>query len=196
MKLKMAENSLFAILLRKPWWISMAISAVLGLATSAILPARFAAFGIAGGLPFLVVGVIAFFRQRGAPSAARIAHMRDMVSAISWRDFSGAVQAAFRRDGYDVVRQVGPAADFAIEREGHRALISCKRWKAASIGVEPLRELHAASEAHAAQQSIFIGIGPLTDNARHFANEKKILVMQDAELAQLLQGLVAKAESV
>lgn len=192
MKLKMAENSLFAILLRNPWWISIAIAAVAGLGMTAMLPSRFSAVGFTAGLPFFVIGVIAFFKQIRAPSAARIAHMRDTVSAMSWRDFSAALEAAYQRDGYAVDRHAAPAADFRVTREGRSALVSAKRWKAASIGVEPLRELKAAAETAGAQESIFIAIGQLSDNARVFAREKNVRVLQDAELAKLLQGMVAK----
>lgn len=193
MKLKMAENSLFAILLRKPWWISMMIAVVGGLVVSAMLPARLAAFGVAAGVPFLVIGVIAFFRQFGAPSAARIAQTRDTVRMMSSRDFAAAITAAYRRDGYVVTPHAGPAADFICVRDGRTTLVSCKRWKAANIGIEPLRALHAAAQAGTAQETIFIGIGQLSENARRFAQEKKVRVIQEAELARLLQGMVAQA---
>ncbi|GAB3554331.1 restriction endonuclease [Noviherbaspirillum agri] len=193
MKLKMAENSLFAILLRKPWWISMVIAGVCGLAFSALMPARFAVAGMAAGMPFFIIGIIAFIRHLGKPSAARIAHTRETVRTMSWPGFASAIEAAYRRDGYEVARHAGAAADFRITRGGRCALVSCKRWKAASIGVEPLRELHAAATAQDAQESIFIGIGQLSDAARRFAQEKQIRLVQEAELAQLLQGMVAQS---
>ena len=192
MKLKMAENSLFAILLRKPWWISMLIAVVGALAVSAMLPAPLDAVGLTAGLPFFVIGVIAFFRQLGAPSEARIAQTRDTVCAMSSRDFAAAIEAAYQRDGYAVTRHGGPAADFMCARDGRTSLVSCKRWKAASIGIEPLRELHAATQACAAQEAIFIGIGQLSEAARRFAQEKQIRVLQEAELARLLQGMVVQ----
>jgi restriction system protein len=65
--------------------------------------------------------------------------------------------------------------------------VSCKRWKAASTGVEPLRELHAAAERREAHESVYITAGQLTDNARQFAREKGIRVMEGEGLAQLLK---------
>ena len=38
MKFKMAEKSLFAILLRSPWWISFVVVGVIVLAAGALLP--------------------------------------------------------------------------------------------------------------------------------------------------------------
>ena len=45
MKLKMAPNSLFAILLRSPWWISVGIAVVMGLLSAALLPEGFRVIG-------------------------------------------------------------------------------------------------------------------------------------------------------
>ena len=55
----MSKNSLFAILLRAPWWISMAVVALLALAASALLPEPYVALGVMGGFPFLVIGSMA-----------------------------------------------------------------------------------------------------------------------------------------
>jgi restriction system protein len=112
-----------------------------------------------------------------------------MAGAMSWRDFSGAIEQAFRRDGYEVSRLDGPAADFLITRAGRTALVSCKRWKAVSNGLAPLRDLDTAAESREAGESIFITLGELTDNARRFAADKKIRVMQGAALAQLLGSI-------
>jgi restriction system protein len=190
MKLKMSQNSLFAILLRKPWWISIIIAVAVSLASSMMFPKPYAIYGISGGLPFLVIGMIAAVKQWRTPSAGRIAHTLETVTAMSWRDFSDAIEAAYRREGGEVKRLAGPAADFEITKDGYVSLVSCKRWKAASTGIEPLRELHVAAEACEARESIYIGVGQLTDNARRFADEKKIRVIQAAGLAQLLQGMV------
>jgi restriction system protein len=38
MKLKMSKNSLFAILLRSPWWMSFGLVAAIALAARALLP--------------------------------------------------------------------------------------------------------------------------------------------------------------
>ena len=58
MKLKMAPNSLFAILLRSPWWISVAIAVAMGLVGAALLPEGFRLIGVLSGLPFGVIGAV------------------------------------------------------------------------------------------------------------------------------------------
>lgn len=186
MKLKMAENSLFAILLRSRWWISIGIAAAIALLARASLRDEYVIYGALAGAPFLVIGIIAASRQLRAPGAARVAETLQAVGSMSWRDFSNLIEEAFRRDGYEVARLSGPQADFAMTRSGRTALVSCRRWKAASNGIEPLRELHAAMEAREAHESIYVTTGDITDNARRFANERKIRLLQGAELAQLL----------
>jgi hypothetical protein len=66
---------------------------------------------------------------------------------MSWNDFAAALETGFKRDGYDVHRLAGPAADFEIAKEGRRAVVSGKRWKVVATGVEPLRELEGAKNA-------------------------------------------------
>ena len=63
MKLKMSENSLFAILLRSPWWISLLIVAVITLLSFALLPEAYVGFGVMGAFPFLVIAVLAARKQ-------------------------------------------------------------------------------------------------------------------------------------
>lgn len=189
MKLKMSENSLFAILLRKPWWISIAIAAVVSLAASMLFPRAYAVYGVSAGFPFLVIGVIAAVRQWRAPGAALVAHTLESVTAMSWRDFANAIEAAYRRDGYEVKRREG-GADFEIAKDGRKTVVSGKRWKAANTGVEPLRELAAAAESCGAHDKFYITVGQLSDNARRYADEQGIRVLREAALAELLRGMV------
>ena len=189
MKLRMAKNSLFAILLRSPWWISVAIAAGIALISKAALPEKFVIYGIISGWPFLVIGMIAAWKQFRAPSPARVTATLEKISAMSWRDFSGVVEDAFRQDGYSVAKLSGPEADFAISKAGKTALVSCKRWKAARSGIEPLRDLQTAMEKQEAHEGIYLTTGAVSDNARRFALEKKVQVVQGADLARMLLAM-------
>jgi restriction system protein len=193
MKLKMSENSLFAILLRKPWWISILIGAVLSLLVSMVFPREYAVYGVSAGFPFFIIGIIGAVRQWQAPGAELVARTRESVAAMAWRDFADALDAAWRRNGYEVKRVAG-GADFEIVKDGRKSVVSAKRWKAANAGVEPLRELVAAAESCGAHERVYITLGQLSENATRFAGEKAIRVMRDDGLADLLRGMVrAKA---
>ncbi len=186
MKLRMAENSLFAILLRSRWWISFAVAAGIVAVVRLVLPGVPVAYAVFAALPFIVIGAIAGWRQLRQPSRARVVDTVEAVRAMSWGDFSGALEDAFRRDGYTVSRLAGPAADFELTKGGRTSLVAGKRWKVARTGVEPLRELDEAKRARDAHECIYVATGEVTDGALKFAREKGIRVVHGAELAKLL----------
>ncbi len=186
MKFRMSENSLFAILLRSSWWISLAIAAVIALAARMALPADLVPIGIMGAFPFLVIAVLAARRQWRAPSAARVQQTLAATGAMGWREFALLLEQAWRDEGYEVARREG-GADFQLTRAGVATLVSCKRWKAASLGVETLRELQAAMARAEVREGLCIALGEVTPQAGAFAKANGIAVLQAAELALLLR---------
>jgi restriction system protein len=189
MKLKMAPNSLFAILLRSPWWISVAIALAMGLVGAALLPEAYPVIGVLSALPFGEIGVIAARRQWQLPSAARVAQTRQALATMAWPAFADLLEQAFRRDGYTVQRGQTAGVDFELARQGRRMLVSARRWKSARTGQDALRALQAARDAAEAPDALYIGLGELSDNARPFAAQHGIAVWQAPELAQALRGL-------
>jgi restriction system protein len=189
LKFQMAKNSLFATLLRSPWWVSIAIAAVLALLAMALLPADYRAAGVLSTLPFVVIGAIAARRQWRLPSAAQVSQTLEAVGAMGWPAFAKLLEEAFRRDGYTVQRGTATPVDFELERRGRTMLVCARRWKSARTGVDALRALQTAREASDAPDALYIGLGELTDSARPFAAEHRIAVWQAAELAQALRGL-------
>ncbi|MCD0506298.1 restriction endonuclease, partial [Bordetella petrii] len=138
----MAKNSLFAILLRSPWWISLLVAAGLTLVGVAAVPPAYAPFLIFAAIPFWVIAGIAAWKQRGKPSEARVEQTATALAALPWPAFADVLEAGLRRDGCEVKRLNGGAADFEITRPaGGRALVTARRWKAASTGIEPLQRL-------------------------------------------------------
>jgi restriction system protein len=185
MKFKMSDKSLFALLLRSPWWISFVVAAVLGLVASALLPAEVSGLGMLFGFPFMVIGTMAAWRQRNAPKPAEVAQALSRCSAMSWGEFADALELAYTRQGYAVTRLNASAADFSLDKQGRTTLLSCKRWKAASHGVGVLTDLEALRQTMGAQDATYIGLGTITENARRFATAQGIYLMPEMELAQL-----------
>jgi len=183
MKSLMHRNSLFAILLRSPWWASVAVGAGVVAAMRFVLPEVYAFFAAA---PFLVVAGLAAWRQLRAPSAAKVARRLEALRAQPWEQFAGAVESAFRRDGYAVSRLDGRDADFELTKGGRTSLVSCKRWKVARTGIEPLRELHAARRKREAHECIYIAAGDISANALTFSAQNGVKLLHGAELAKLL----------
>lgn len=195
MKLKMSENSLFATLLRAPWWVSFVVMLAVALAAGALLPDAYKTAGMLGGFPFLVIGVIAAWRQRNALSPARIDELTAQARAMGWREFSAVVETALRKQGFEVRPLSNGPADFEIEKNGRITLVSAKRWKAASMGAEPLRELLDAVESQEAFSCSCMSLGVFSPAAVALARQHPIQLLGAVEIAQLVHdaGPVAKA---
>jgi restriction system protein len=184
MKLKMHDNSLFAVLLRSPWWVAGLVAAGAFGATRIFLPAEFAAFA---ALPFAVIAVHVAWKQLRAPSGRRVAATLERLRAMSWDEFAQAIEKGFGRDGYTVKRLGGKGADFELMKDARSTLVACKRWKATRIGIEPLRELEEMRRAREAAACIYVATGEVTAQARAFAAERNIRLLEGAELVRSVE---------
>jgi restriction system protein len=187
MKFKMAENSLFAILLRSRWWISFGVGAVWALLAAALVPQPYKIIAILGSLPFWVVGFVAFVRQYDQPTPEQQRALLELAAQDNWGNFANHLERAWIVEGYEVTRSKSEAADFVLRRQGQSTLVSAKRWKAATHGVEPLRALHQAMQAQQHDACAYVCIGALQDTAQRFADEQHIAILQGLTLATLLQ---------
>jgi restriction system protein len=183
--IKMPENSLFAVLLRSPWWISFAIAAAFVGLSKALLPDQYWLYGAFGGLTFVVIGFMALKKQWKLPGRQKVERTHQRVKDLSWTAFSAELERAFVRDGYRVKKLEG-GADFAITRAGRTGVVSAKRWKAGQHSEESLRQLYAQKGELDAADCTLIALEPLGAKAAAFAEQKKIQLMRAAGLAQLL----------
>jgi restriction system protein len=186
MKWKMSPNSLYAVLLRSPWWASLLVVLVIVLVSGALLPAEYRPFGMLASLPFLGIGLYRAWQQGQAPNPKRVAQALERASAMPWREFSAVLQQAYKHQGYDVAVLPGPAADLKLTFSGRTTLVSGKRWKAAAHGVEPLRELVSAKESLDADLCTYISLGAVSEQARSFAKEQGITLVSGQALAMLI----------
>jgi len=166
--------------------VSILVAAGAFALAKSLLSEALAPYGMFAALPFFVIGCVAGWKQLRAPSAARIDATLESLRALSWDEFSAALEDAYRRDGYAVSRLSIAGADLELAKSGRVSLVACKRWKVARAGVEPLRELEAARQAREAHEGIYLAAGGITDNALAFAAEKNIRLLHGAELAKLL----------
>ena len=191
----MSDKSLFAVLLRSPWWVSFAVALAVGVAGFMLLPDRFKTVGALSGIPFVVIGSMAFWRQMRAPNPERIEATLQTLAALSSRDFLTALEAGYREDGYAVTRVNLGGADLSISKAGRTSLVNCKRWKAATHGVEPLREFNAAITKLDANQGIYVAVNPLSSAAASYASKNSIRLLPGNTLALLTRDHVAPAKA-
>ena len=186
MKLKMARNSLFAVLLRSPWWVSVLIVLLFVVVSFSLLPEPYRVMGALGGFPFAVIGLVALWQQSHLPSARRSEEILGAVRTMNWPEFSALLEEGFARQGYRVERSHG-AADFALSRQGVTTLVAARRWKAAHVGQEQLQALHGAAQAADAGSCLYVTLGDLSATAQTFAGRNDIKLMQGPALALLLK---------
>ena len=184
MKFRISENSLYAVLMRSPWWVSLLVAAGVFALVRLILSDGYAAFAV---LPFVVIGALAAWRQLRAPRGAALEKRLEALRALPWEAFASRLEQAWRREGYQVARFDGAGADYELSKAGRSTLVACKRWKASRTGVEPLRELAAAAKARGAAEGRYLALGEVTDTARDFAAGNALTLLGGAELAKLLR---------
>ena len=186
MKFKMSEKSLFAALLRAPWWVSFLVMFAVALVAGALLPEAYKTAGMLGAFPFFVIGVMAAWRQRNAISPSRIQELVEQARVMGWRDFSVLVEEALRQQGFVVTRLNEGPVDFQIEKNGRVTLVSAKRWKAATVGAEHLRELLAVRQSRDAFSCTCMSLGVFSQAAIDLANDSPMQLLGAANIAQLM----------
>ncbi|CAM3432479.1 restriction endonuclease [Paracidovorax anthurii] len=190
----MAPNSLFAVLLRSPWWVSFLVAGAIALVCGALLPPHIAPYAAVGAAPIFLVGCMAAWRQWRAPGATRLQAALDEAARLPWRSLADWLERAWQAEGQAVQRLAGGPADFRIEKGGRAALVSARRCKAGTHGVEPLRELHAAAQAQEGATGVYVVLqGSVSDAARDFARDHGLAIMQAPDLAALLLKAPAEA---
>lgn len=194
MQLKMRENSLFAILLRSPWWYSLLIGAAIVSVAFAILRAQHVIYGIAVAIPFFGVAAVACYRQMGQLSAREVAATVEWIRTARAGEFIHALTAAYAEAGYKTTPDKSNAADLQLEREGRVIFVSCKRVKAVNTGIKPLHALVAAGEQRQASTLVFIALGELSSEARAFADDNRIEILGGGDLAALIRRHVGKVD--
>jgi restriction system protein len=177
------KESLFAVLSRQPWWLSVLVAGALFGSAQLFLPAMISA---AIAIPFLGIACYAGWRQLRAPGAADVEATLSRIRNMPWENFSAVISEAYRRDGYAVTEVFKGAVDLKLDKAGRITVVSCKRWKVAHTGIGPLRDLLEAKKAQDAAECIYIAAGDITANAREFATQKSIRVLQGTALAILI----------
>ncbi len=117
----------------------------------------------------------------------------ESIRDMSWQDFELLVGEAFRRKGFEVRENGGGGADDGIDlvltKNGKKSIVQCKRWKTFSIGVPLIRELYGVMTSERANDCIFVSSGNYTAEARLFAEDKPIWLIDGSELLEMVAGV-------
>lgn len=203
------KDSILVDLVKAPWWVSVLLSGFVYIALRFIAPA------IAGQNNFLksmaiagqtLAPLIAFIFLLPAPVSFFISYRKkklpdkqkdiDSIRSLSWKQFEELVAEAYRRKGYSVVENDGAGpdggVDLVLKKDGNLFLVQCKQWKSYKVGVPVIREMYGVMTAKHAQGVIIITSGMFTQEAKHFAEDKPIDLVEGNQLAVLIGSVQLK----
>ena len=116
------------------------------------------------------------------------------IESLTWQQFEEIVGAAYRRQGYKVVETGGGGPDGGIDLilrgNGEKVLVQCKQWRSYRVGVKLLREFHGilTSSKTTADRGIFVTFGLYTQEARQFARDNSIELVDRERLLEMVQA--------
>jgi restriction system protein len=206
------DESILNLLVNCPWWVSVLVSGIAFVILRFILPSidfqnmvlNSFAKGLSIAAPFLALILLipapisalrSWRKRRRLDSQKGIGSIR----ALGWREFEELVGEAYRRQGYTVIENTTPGPDEGIDlvlkKDGSLVLVQCKQWKSAKVGVNIIRELFGVMTAKHATSGILITSGIFTQEAKNFAADKPIDLVDGTQLLQLI-GQVQKKRVV
>lgn len=115
------------------------------------------------------------------------------AESLSWSEFEQLVAELFRRQGYAVTENLIGGADGGVDLElrkgSDRALVQCKHWRAMSVGAPVVRELKGVMATRGITAGFVVSSGTFTDQARAFAAEAGIGLVDGPQLMSMRRQL-------
>ena len=198
--------SLLNLLVRVPWWISIALAVLVLIVSKLIIPniafdnQYIGAFikGVSGAGNFVAIHLVI------AASVSAINSWRkqrllegqkglDTIKNLNWQEFEELVGEAFRRQGYFILEnpEKGPdgGVDLRLRKDGKKVYVQCKHWKSSKVSVKVVRELFGVMSAKGADEGIVVTYGEFTTEAYRFAEGKPIRLINGRKLSQSIHAV-------
>lgn len=152
---------------------------------------------VAGGVLF--IWGAALVRKRGDRIRVDQQTGLDSIRQVSWQEFESLLSEVFRRQGYTVEQLGGDGPDGGVDQRlfkgGQVTLVQCKHWKTVRVGVRTVRELLGVMSSESARNGIVVTSGSFTADARKFARQNDIQLIDGSELMPLIQSVQRQAVS-
>jgi|LSQX01.1.fsa_nt_gb restriction system protein len=126
----------------------------------------------------------------------------DSLRALDWHDFELLVGEAYRRQGYEVSETGGGGADGGVDlmltRGTRKVAVQCKQWRQRQVGVKVVRELYGVtqSQGYEGSRGVVVSCGDFTDDARRFAAQNSVELVDGPALLALVKSVQSPAPSV
>jgi restriction system protein len=198
------------LLTEVPWWVSVIVSGAIYIILRWVLPSiefqNLMLKNIAAATPkaawifallLLVPGLVSFVKRKERQHLLDSRSDLDSIRKLSWSDFELLIGEAFRRQGYSVEERGGSApdggVDLVLRKGGQKTLVQCKHWKSQQVGVPIVRELLGAMTAQGASGAIVVTAGGYTAEARAFARDNRMRLIDGPELAGMIDATMKES---
>jgi restriction system protein len=207
------DENILELLSQGPWWLSIALSAGAFVGFGVILPAigpshpflrGLAAFGqqfaVIIAFIFLLPAPFAYWNSLRKRKLVDKQTDLESIRSLRWKEFEELVAEAYRRKGYSVSENKSPGSDGGIDlvltKSGNSYLVQCKQWRTQKVNVRVVREMYGVMTAERATGVIIITSGVFTHDAKAFAENKPIDLIEGHQVADLIQNVQRKSYSI
>jgi restriction system protein len=208
------NESVLDLLALLPWWVSVVLSGISYLTLKYFIPSiefqkkgpldmTYAFYrGLANAAPNLAPIIALVLLMPALISAINSWRKRklldmqesiDTVRNLNWKEFEELVGEAYRRQGYTVYENTsaGPdgGIDLTLKKNGELILVQCKQWRNIKVGVDKVRELYGVQISQNANRSILMTSGFFTQEAKNFAANKPIDLVEGSQLLEFIKNV-------
>jgi restriction system protein len=182
-----------------PWWVSLALAGIAFVFMGA-LPAPLQLLRPIVTLVLLAIAAISAIRSLKTRLMLDRQTSLESLRELSWKRFEDLLGEAYRRQGYKVEETLGAGADGGVDlvlrRDGHVALVQCKRWKGKPVPVQTIRELYGVLHDRPASAAKLVATTNFTSEAIAFAQGKPIELVSPDELLRLISSVQTSGKMV
>jgi restriction system protein len=187
-----------AMFAHAPWWAPLATLGVLlaGLAEAA----HAARWPWSTTEPVLMVvavlvgltGIMGQLEKQRLRKLLLTTRRLEDLRALSWRAFEDLVLATYRARRWNG-SLTSDGADGGVDiilRKGNKTVyVQCKHWRTETVRVGPIRELKGSMASEGVSDGIFVATGSFSTEARRWAQDNGISVVDGPSLLRLLDSV-------
>lgn len=120
------------------------------------------------------------------------------IKNLSWKEFEEFIGSLFVKLGYSVEVTGGlndGGVDLIVRKDGSTSLVQCKNYRVSKVSLSMVRDFYGAMNANLNfEAGYFITTGMFTLEAKHFADDKPIELVDGAKLMDYVR-LTSEKES-
>ncbi len=113
------------------------------------------------------------------------------LKRTTWRTFEEICAELFDAEGWRILRAGKSGADGGIDivmqKRGKKAIVQCKRYRDAPVGVKTVREMYGLLHEHDADEAYIVTSSGFTKESLLFVEGKPIVLIDAAMLVKRLK---------